>query len=167
MLCPVLTCRTAEELLTEQRQWMAEGARLVEWRLDHVQETLNLPALLAARPGPVIVTVRRPEDGGLWRGEEEQRRALLRQAVAAGVEYVDLEPDAADAIPRSGATQRIVSRHDFQGTPADLYSLYEELASHDADIVKLATLATCISRRRRLRCPTSNSSRPGFSSRSA
>jgi 3-dehydroquinate dehydratase / shikimate dehydrogenase len=45
---------------------------------------------------------------------------LLRQAIAAGVEYVDLEEDIAASIPRFGKTKRIVSYHNFDETPEDL-----------------------------------------------
>ena len=36
------------------------------------------------RPGPIIATVRRPEDGGKWVGPEEDRRRILSAAIDAG-----------------------------------------------------------------------------------
>lgn len=141
MICPVICAETPETLLAEHRRLVAEGARLVEWRLDFIQGPIDLPALLRQRPGPVIVTVRLPRDGGKWQGDETRRRELLQQAIGACAEYVDLEPDVADAIPRSGPTKRIVSRHDFAGTPENLGAIQSELARHDADVTKLATMA--------------------------
>ena len=38
----------------------------------------------------------------------------------AGAEFVDCEPDAVGDLPRHPATRRIVSMHDFHGTPDDL-----------------------------------------------
>ena len=66
---------------------------------------------------------------------------LLRAAIADGVEYVDLEADIADDIPRYGKTKRIVSLHNFRETPENLEEIHARLASLDADIVKIATMA--------------------------
>ncbi|HWC89157.1 MAG TPA: type I 3-dehydroquinate dehydratase, partial [Pirellulales bacterium] len=97
--------------------------------------------LLNDRPGPVIVTIRRPQDGGKYNGSEQERLVLLRTAIADGVDYVDLEEDVAAAIPRYGKTRRIVSLHDFRKTPDDVEAIHAQLAGHDADIVKMATMA--------------------------
>ncbi len=66
---------------------------------------------MAGRPEgcQVIITCRRKEDGGKWPGSEEARLLLLREAIAEGVDYVDLEEDVAGQIPRFGRTKRIVS----------------------------------------------------------
>ena len=45
---------------------------------------------------------------------------MLRDAIANGVEYVDLEDDVASTIPRFGKTKRIVSYHNFRKTPENL-----------------------------------------------
>ena len=66
---------------------------------------------------------------------------VLRTAIAEGVDYVDLEDDIAGTIPRFGKTKRIVSYHNFRETPGDLDDIHARLASKDADIVKLATMA--------------------------
>ncbi|HPP54914.1 MAG TPA: type I 3-dehydroquinate dehydratase, partial [Thermoguttaceae bacterium] len=84
---------------------------------------------------------RRERDGGKWNKGEEKRLLLLRTAIAEGVEYIDLEEDIAAQIPRFGSTRRIVSYHDFHKTPDDLEALHRHLASLDADIVKISTMA--------------------------
>ena len=86
----------------------------------------------------MIATVRRPTDGGRWSGPEEGRRMLLRQAVVGGFDWVDLETDVADAIPRYGKVRRIVSYHNMRETPADLEKIHERMCQQDADVVKLA-----------------------------
>ena len=66
---------------------------------------------------------------------------LLRTAIAEGVEYIDLEGDVAGGIPRFGKTKRVISYHNFRKTPDDLAAIHAQLASLDADVVKLATMA--------------------------
>jgi 3-dehydroquinate dehydratase/shikimate dehydrogenase len=129
-------------MMIEEHQSLAQsGAQLVELRLDWLKRMPDLGRLLAERPTPVVVTCRRPMDMGKWRGSEEERLMLLRQAIVAGVEYVDLEVDIARKVPRYGPTRRIVSYHNFKATPDDLEELYGTMRELDADVLKLATMA--------------------------
>ncbi len=127
--------------MAEHKHLVEQGAQIVELRLDYIRSRVNLSRLLEDRPSPVIATVRREQDGGRFEGTEQQRRVLLRAAIAAGVEYVDLEEDVAADIPRFGNTKRIVSLHDFRKTPENLEEIHARLVSLDADIVKIATMA--------------------------
>ena len=43
---------------------------------------------------------------------------LLRQAIVGGFDWVDLETDVADAVPRFGKVRRIVSYHNMREMPA-------------------------------------------------
>ena len=143
MICVTIAAATKAEVLGQHRRLADLGAELVELRLDYLQEQVDVEKLLADRPCPVIVTCRRPADGGRFAGAEEERLGLLRAAIAAGAEFVDLEEDTAARIPRSGKTRRIVSHHDFQRTPDDLKAIHGRLSALDADVVKLVTTAVC------------------------
>ena len=66
------------------------GARLIELRLDFLANAPDFKRLLHAKPCPMIATVRRPPDGGRWPGSEADRQTLLRQAIVAGFDWVDL-----------------------------------------------------------------------------
>ncbi|WP_425617599.1 shikimate dehydrogenase [Anatilimnocola sp. NA78] len=140
MICVSIGRGRHRYLIAEHKHLAEQGAQLVELRLDYVQSAVNLNRLLPERPCPVVVTCRRDRDGGKWARSEEQRQLLLRQAIVAGCDYVDLEEDVAAKIPRFGKTKRIVSYHDFQETPEDLDALHARLAKHDADVVKIATM---------------------------
>lgn len=123
-------------------QQAAGRADLAELRLDLMAE-FDLPALLAGRPLPVIVTCRPEREGGWWRGAEAERLAVLRQAAALGADYVDLEWDAAEALASldRSRTQVILSRHDFTAMPDDLAARAEQLWQAGADVVKLVGMA--------------------------
>src|SRR5215210_3834886 len=89
------------------------GAELVELRLDYISTRVNIQRLLKDRPCATVVTVRREQDGGKYTGSEDARMIMLREAIANGVEYIDLEDDVASKIPRFGKTKRIISHHNF------------------------------------------------------
>lgn len=141
MICVSIARGRHKHVLAEQRHLVEQGATLVEIRLDYIRRQINLKRLLSDRGCPVIATCRRAEDQGKWEGSEESRLMLLRSAIADGVEYVDLEEDIADTIPRYGKTKRIISLHNFRETPENLEELHARLAGRDADVVKIATMA--------------------------
>lgn len=128
-------------MLAEHKHLVEQGAQLVELRLDYISSRVNIQRLLKDRPCPTIITVRREQDGGKFTGSEDARLMMLREAIANGVEYVDLEDDIAGKIPRFGKTKRIISYHSFRNTPDNLRELHTRLKSLDADIVKIATMA--------------------------
>jgi len=128
-------------MMAEHRALVERGAKLVELRLDYVSSRVNIRRLLKDRPCPVVITCRREEDGGKYTGAEDMRMMMLREAIAEGVDYIDLEDELADRVPRYGKTKRIISYHNFRKTPANLSEVYERLAGLDPDIVKIATMA--------------------------
>ena len=128
-------------MIAEHKALAERGAELVELRVDWLAREVDVPRLLKDRPTPVILTCRRQQDGGKWKGDEETRVRLLRTAIVSGVEYVDLEDEIAKSIPRYGKTKRIVSHHDFTGTPDNVEEIWANMAEMNPDIIKLVTLA--------------------------
>ncbi|HEX8204023.1 MAG TPA: type I 3-dehydroquinate dehydratase, partial [Isosphaeraceae bacterium] len=141
MICVTIGRGRNRTLLEEWKQAADAGAELVELRVDCLRSEPDLKRLLAQRFTPLVFTIRRGADGGLWRGDEEKRQRLFREAILAGVDYVDLELDVATKIPRYGKTKRIVSVHDMKKTPENLDEIAKQAAAAHADIVKVATMA--------------------------
>lgn len=142
MICVSIGRSRHRHMMAEHRHLVEEGAKLVELRLDYIRGPINIKRLLENCPCPVVVTCRRERDGGKFSGSEEERLTLLRTTIAEGVDYVDIEEDVANAIPRFGKTKRIVSYHDFRKTPEDLDGLHSRMSCLDADIIKICTMAT-------------------------
>lgn len=141
MIC-VSIGRTRHKMMIAEHRALAErGAGLVELRLDWLSHAPDLSRLLKDRPTPVVITCRRDCDKGRWRGSEDQRQTLIRSAIVAGVEYVDLEEDIATKIRRYGQTQRIISHHNFEETPLNLEEIHERMSKLDPDIIKIVTMA--------------------------
>lgn len=141
MICVSLG-RTRHSSIMEEHQALAsKGAELVELRVDYMRKKPDMGLLLKERPTPVVVTCRRRSDRGRWFGTEEQRLSILREAIIAGAEYVDLEDDIAKSIRRYGKTKRIVSYHNFEETPMELYDIHRRLSQCDPDVIKIVTMA--------------------------
>ena len=124
---------------------------VVEVRLD----TLIDPGLdlgwICRIPRPVLVTNRPTWEGGRFAGNENQRIALLCQALTAGAQYVDIELRTApelrlqvQTLARQQGARVICSSHDFQGTPSSeqLRRTLAEMIASGADIGKIITTAT-------------------------
>ena len=139
MICVTIGCGSHKRMLEEWKNLAEDNVKFVELRLDYLRKEPQLFRLLPNRPTAVLATVRRPSDGGNWRGSEEERLKLLRSLIAEGVEYIDLEVDVAPKIPRYGKTKRIISYHNMEETPSDLDAIYNEaLTSGDPDVIKIA-----------------------------
>lgn len=150
MICTSLVAGTMDEAL-EKMSNRSRHADLFELRIDLISD-LDLPALMHARTGPVLVTNRRREEGGGFRGTEEERISLLCEAVRLKAEYVDMEAATEEGLARKvlgavagqgGYTKIIVSFHDFNATPAAvaLRRIWRACREKGGDILKIVTYA--------------------------
>src|SRR5262249_30312456 len=86
---------------------------MVEVRLDGFEKAPDFGDLRAAARKPIILSCRRPCDGGFWEGSEEDRLALLRQGIISKADYVEIELDVADQIRPYPGVQRVISYTNF------------------------------------------------------
>jgi 3-dehydroquinate dehydratase / shikimate dehydrogenase len=137
-LCGVIARKRHEKVFEEMAAAHRLGLNLLEIRLDFLSREPRLKEIVSRRKCPIIATIRRKKDGGMYSGKEDKRRALLRAAIAEGFDYVDIEADVALSVPRYGDAKRIVSHHDFSHVPENLEGLFTDLQDLDVDIVKIA-----------------------------
>jgi 3-dehydroquinate dehydratase/shikimate dehydrogenase len=114
---------------------------LLEVRLDRFGKAPEVGDMLAVQPKPVIMSCRRPSDGGLWDGNEDERLAILRQCIVSKADYVEIELDVADQIRKFPPAKRVISYTNLQETPADIAEIYAEAQTKNPDVIKLTTLA--------------------------
>src|SRR5689334_15064792 len=88
LLCETVTGATMRELLAARDA--ATAGDMVELRLDGVQD-VDVTGALRGRRVPAVVTCRAAWEGGRFNGSEDERRRLLKQALEAGAEFVDVE----------------------------------------------------------------------------
>ncbi len=153
MICVPLRASSTEEALGLMRRSFAE-ADMVELRLDGFAE-VNLAQLLDNAAGPVLVTNRSRDEGGLFDGTDEERCAPILEAIDHGAAYVDCELATAPALVESvirrasaggGKTKVILSFHDFRATPGTerLRELVDRAFDHRCDVAKIVTTATTL-----------------------
>jgi len=136
MLCATVA-QTSQRLAVFDMFNASQSCDLIELRLDRFDKAPDFGQLFERKFKPVIVSCRRKRDGGDWSGTEEERLAILRQAVLAKADYIELEVDVADQVRRYGETKRIISTTHPMEVPDDLADLYGECVSKDPDVVKV------------------------------
>ena len=122
-------------------------ADLIELRVDYLRN-LELPLLLQNRKKPFIVTNRRKEEGGQYRGEERRRLSVLQEAIDLGADYIDVELATQrswlqDLVKNKRETQVILSFHDFRRTPSlkELQRISWRMIQLGADVIKIVPFA--------------------------
>jgi 3-dehydroquinate dehydratase/shikimate dehydrogenase len=151
LLCETVTGETMGGLLAARDA--AGVADMVELRLDGVRD-LDVERALSGRRRPVIATCRPAWEGGRFEGSEDQRRAVLVRALAAGAEYVDVEWKAVggpqgtasfDDLFQANRSRIVLSSHDFTGVPGDLCSRVGAMRATGAAVIKVAVSAARLS----------------------
>ena len=121
------------------------GVDLVELRIDCLRREPDLKRILKDRPTPLVFTIRRGVDGGLWRGNEDKRQQLLREADRPGGRLRRPRDGHRPQDPpvRQDQADRQLSQHeDHAGR--HLQDIAEQCAEFDPDVVKIATSATTL-----------------------
>jgi 3-dehydroquinate dehydratase type I len=145
-ICIPIVEKTVEKAL-ETVEEASVLADLIELRVDHLKEP-ELAPFMKNRKRPFIITNRRKEEGGRYRGDEQERFRVLREAVALGAEYIDIEIRSKrsfirDLIANKKRTKIILSFHDFHETPSQkkLQGLCDRMHQLGADVIKIVTFA--------------------------
>ncbi len=142
-----------DELYVERVEVKAENTEgeveisheLVPRGIDVIDVPEAIERLKAGIEKPVLFTCRPRRQGGNFPGTEEERIEVIRQAVASGVSWVDLELDIEEqertALFEQAAeagTKVVASHHDMESTPksADIQSFVAESRQY-GDTVKL------------------------------
>jgi 3-dehydroquinate dehydratase-1 len=126
---------------------MRKPPDLFELRLDSFANRLaEVRAAIPKLAAPLIITARRPDEGGAHNLSAAQRSALLLEFLPSA-RYVDVElrsvPELRSVLKRAAADEvaTIISFHDFQTTPrpAQLDRIAARARSSGAALVKVAT----------------------------
>ncbi len=130
-----------------------DSADLIEIRADYINNFNegHLEVLLHHITKPLILTVRKSDEGGFFKGSLEERQRLFIKAIEMGIDYLDIEFSCgcdliSQLIAAKGNTKIICSSHNFKHTPPlnELNELYRKINSLNPDIVKIVTYGNSI-----------------------
>ncbi|WP_035273670.1 type I 3-dehydroquinate dehydratase [Desulfogranum japonicum] len=147
-LCVALTGYDAEAI-AKQITPVTDHYDVVEIRLDGMTHP-DIQACQQKITGPLLFTHRPLWEGGTYRGSEQDRLALLEQAIDVEAAYIDIELETEAVLrskilnkARAGKTKSIVSHHNFSGTPGqnELVNILRRMQNSGADIGKIITTA--------------------------
>lgn len=119
------------------------GCGLVEVRGDGLSSE-EIVRVVGESRRPLIVTVRRRDQGGGFEGQESERIRCLQAALAAGAAYVDVEWNSAAArelLAGEQGARVILSHHGVACDEASLTDLHRELARSPAALLKIVAVA--------------------------
>ena len=132
----------AEEYEHAIRTLLRFGKRidLVEIRID-TADLDTIEKAMVSIDRPLILSCRSPEHGGLFRGTEAERVALLRRTMRFRPLYIDVEfGSAAEELMREQPRQPVIlSFHDPEGTPSQIEKIAFSLLERKPTIAKLVT----------------------------
>ncbi len=147
MLCIPIIGPTLAKIESQVAQGCCRGD-LLELRID-LFDDIDLKALKRLREAiavPVIITLRKVDQGGRYRGSEEMRLRDIEQLADLLPEYLDLEYDVPpafiDQIRREfPSIQLILSYHNFSLMPDDLEGVLHRMQRVARAIYKIACMA--------------------------
>ena len=114
----------------------ANQCDLVELCLDRLHKEPDVKDMISGSKKPVLVSCRQPEEGGQFDGTEDERMALLRQAILAEPAYIEMDPVTAQKIPRFGKTQRVISFASSTRPLGNIEESFDEAVRCKADVIK-------------------------------
>ena len=162
LVTPLVHCETP--LLAQYRAALAQGADLVELRVDRIGDVAACERFLEAvrGEGRTILTIRAAAEGGAWDGDDDERIALFERLGLLLPGWIDIElaawersanlrqkiglvasvePAGAAATLQRPRNRLILSAHDWSATPAEIDSAFDRFARAPAAIRKLAFTA--------------------------
>jgi len=145
-ICVPITGRNLGEFIGNMEK-ARRLSGLVELRSDFIEglQPSDVSLIRKKAVQESIFTCRKKTEGGKFGGREQQRIAILNEALGLSFNYVDIElstlqEDKID-LSRKGKTKLIVSHHDFEGTPNEivLRKIIGDMKERNPDIIKVAT----------------------------
>lgn len=149
LLCTTVSAKDCGEMARKARLAISMGSDLVELRLDHLMtpEAEKVGAALSDVVPKSVLTNRPTGEGGRFRGNDEERLQLLGELAQLSPAFLDIELELAWNNPgftRSLNVRRILSWHDFEGTPP-----LSELSAKARDALSLGDIAKIVTTAKR------------------
>lgn len=147
-ICVSVCAETAEKII-EQHRRAEELADVVEVRFDFLNGSEFKTAFAGLKPSKPILFTYRPESQGGNAPDDRNQRIFFCMSLFSECEieqelmWLDNEIDLGNALQWPPGYIAVRSFHDFAGVPANLASIFDELAQYH-QVVKIAVSASDI-----------------------
>jgi 3-dehydroquinate dehydratase type I len=142
-ICTVVVGKSLQDFLKNLLR-VQKRSNFVELRVDHI-EGVSLQDIHIIRQQtykPSIFTCRHKQEGGCFRGTEQERISLLQYANDLGFDYLDIEEHYYHSgMIKQRKSKLILSYHNFRQTPSlsFLEKKVQQMIKKKTDICKIAT----------------------------
>lgn len=153
-VCVAIAASSPQEMM-EKASATARENPFLEFRLDYLPKPEDgIPKIrkFLYELGEVtaIATCRRAPNGGKFKGSIRAELDILRKAIEAGCDLIDIEIETVEAMKpaelqriRSLGAALIISYHDFK-TTGNLDKVFERIEKFRPDYMKVVSTATCL-----------------------
>ncbi|MHA1299261.1 MAG: type I 3-dehydroquinate dehydratase [Candidatus Helarchaeota archaeon] len=150
MICTPISAENSKEATKKINYAIKIGADLIEIRLDYFKfiDINEIKELIKTCQIPIIITLRKTDEGGHYKYSEEKRVSLLEKIIELKPEYVDIEystPTIRNLLDMAKRyeVKTIISYHNFLNTPDlnDLRTLLLKIEAFDGNVSKIITKA--------------------------
>lgn len=153
-VCAAIAASSPEEMIHKAYDAARENPFL-EFRLDYLAKPADVipkikKFLYELGEVTAIATCRRVPNGGKFKGSIHAEIEILRSAIEAGCDLIDIEIETAEEMKaaelekiRSLGAALIISHHDFKST-GNLDKVYERIERFRPDYMKVVSTATCL-----------------------
>ena len=149
MLAAAITAKNVREALNDIKN--AKGADLIELRLDYLDKLNpeNIKKIMKFCRKPVIATVRKNDEGGFHKIDENKRVELIKKCIDYGADFIDIEYSTNKVLLKGilknkKSSKIIVSYHNFKETPSNLIKTYKNIKKLNPDLIKIVTNANSV-----------------------
>jgi 3-dehydroquinate dehydratase/shikimate dehydrogenase len=145
-IIPISSIESAQLLMQQ-----AQSADVFEFRLDYLKvlDINKIKKLCESTDKKILFTLRKPEQGGVYQGDEPERLQFIEKLIILNPDYLDIEHDVPLVFCQklktiSPQTQLICSYHNFIDTPDDLPLLLKQMQNPVFSVYKIITTSTSI-----------------------
>ncbi|MGZ7044667.1 MAG: type I 3-dehydroquinate dehydratase [Methanobacterium sp.] len=138
MVCAPILEEKSESVLLKAGKAIKSGADILEFRIDALRNPVadEVNNIIKEINYPIIATNRMKDEGGFFKGSDEERTSLLIE-VAPNVDIVDIELQTDEEFRQkviNASKSTIVSYHNFKNTPSsnellDIVKMEQEIGN--------------------------------------
>lgn len=151
LICIPVAVKEPEVLLEKIILAVRAASDFIEIRVDYLEDVnIDFSDVVSKTPAPLILTVRKRDEGGFFKFGEKKRTDILEKCIKAKPRFVDLELsmnrstlDRLLELAEKHSVGVILSFHSFKNTPERevLVQKIHEAAQKGVELVKIVTFA--------------------------